>query len=157
MCSFVFVFYTSFMCVFSMCFIHFICNIKWIKHIEKTQESRKKTHTHKNIKKRYHAKNAFVSFMSEFFMGVFLCVPYASEWVFMCFMNVLCVLRFYRCVVLCALRFIWVFYDVLCFMRVLRFMLLSVCFMGVLSCFIRACMVLYRVLCMFYKCFMNVW
>jgi hypothetical protein len=54
------------------------------------------------------------------------------------------------CVVLCVFYRFYVFYGVLCFM------LLSLCFMGVLSCFIRACMVLYRVLCMFYKCFMNV-
>ena len=60
-----------------------------------------------------------------------------------------CFMPFVLCVRLCV-RF------GMGFMRVLRFMLLSVCFMGVLSCFIRACMVLYRVLCMFYKCFMNV-
>ena len=71
----------------------------------------------------------------------------------------MCSLRYgFYVFVLCRVFYVFA-YDVrLCvrfgmgFMRVLRFMLLSVCFMGVLSCFIRACMVLYRVLCMGFIC-----
>jgi len=78
--------------------------------------------------------------MSGFYVWVFY--VFAYEWVFYVF---------YEWVLwACFTGFIG-FYDVLCFMRVLRFMLLSLCFMGVLSSLIRAWF--YTA---FYACFISV-